>query len=241
MCGRLVLPDSVAIRQQMDVDSSTARSFERRFNVAPTATVPIIIARPDGGRVLQPARWGLAPPWWQEQKLPSHTFNARSEDAWKKPMWRAAIRNARCLLPAEGWYEWRTLEVIDRETGEVTRGKQPYFIHDATRPLLALAGLYSRGNNTDAGFEYSCAVLTRAASPALQAIHNRMPVVLREDAWRIWLAAQETPEAIDAAIAGSADDLAFHAVSARVNNARVDDAALIEPIESSDDSNTIRR
>lgn len=147
-------------------------------------------------------------------------------------MWRAAIRNARCLLPAEGWYEWRALEVIDRETGEVTRGKQPYFIHDATRPLLALAGLYSRWNNTDAGFEYSCAVLTRPASPALQAIHNRMPVVLREDHWGIWLAAQEAPEAIDAAIAGSEGELAFHAVSARVNNARVDDASLIKQIET---------
>lgn len=231
MCGRLAVPGESAIAQFFHAERQTAQPFRRRFNVAPTASVPIIIARPDGLRALQSARWGLVPHWWRESKLPGHTFNARSEEVRKKPMWRNAIRNARCLLPVEGWYEWRMLEVIDRETGEVTNTKQPYFIHDATRPLLALAGLYSRWNNTDAGFEYSCTVLTRAASPALQAIHNRMPVVLHEDTWKTWLAAQETPEKIDAAIAGLEGDLAFHPVSARVNNARVDDESLIAPIE----------
>ncbi|TAJ94487.1 MAG: SOS response-associated peptidase [Gammaproteobacteria bacterium] len=231
MCGRLAVPGESAIAQFFQAERQSAQPFMRRFNVAPTAPVPIVIARPDGLRAVQSARWGLVPHWWRESKLPGHTFNARSEEVREKPMWRNAIRNARCLLPAEGWYEWRMLEVVDRETGEVTNTKQPYFIHDATRPMIALAGLYSRRHEPDAGFEYSSAVLTRAASPTLQAIHNRMPVVLREDDWRIWLGAQESPDAIDAAIAGSEGELAFHPVSARVNNARIDGESLIAPIE----------
>ncbi|MDA8110364.1 MAG: SOS response-associated peptidase family protein [Betaproteobacteria bacterium] len=98
---------------------------------------------PDVGFALAQARWGLIPAWWKETTPSQSTFNARSEDAASKRVWRQPYRHSRCLVPAVGWYEWRSVESVDEKTGEVRKSKQPYFVHPGDRRLIAFAGLVS--------------------------------------------------------------------------------------------------
>src|SRR5450631_4205517 len=107
MCGRYVSPDEAAIERFWEINRrSNTDPFRRRFNVAPTTTVPIIRRAEDGAHELCEARWGLIPHWWKQEKPPALTFNARSEEAAVKPTWRNSYRHLRCLMPALGWYEW---------------------------------------------------------------------------------------------------------------------------------------
>ena len=119
--------------------------FTRNFNVAPTTQVPLLRRDPGSGDLeLTAARWGLIPVWWKEAKLPMHTINARSEEAATKPMWRQPLRSARCLMPAEGWYEWQKVERVDPATGEVKEVKQPHFIHRKDGKPFCFAGLWEQ-------------------------------------------------------------------------------------------------
>jgi putative SOS response-associated peptidase YedK len=112
MCGRYVSPEQAAIEHEWPIGRANSNPFPRVFNVAPTTLVPILrLDRESDELELTAARWGLIPHWWKDNKLPAHTINARSEDAPTKPMWRTALRNWRCLIPAEGWYEWVRHEV----------------------------------------------------------------------------------------------------------------------------------
>jgi putative SOS response-associated peptidase YedK len=148
------------------------------------------------GIELAHARWGFVPYWWKEKKAPSGRFNAKAETAGSNGMWREAFSRARCLVPALGWYEWRKEERTDRATGEVVKVNQPYYVFRRDRGIVCFAGLVSRWKE-HGGSEatLTCAILTRAAAGPLAEIHERMPVVLREEAHLRWLA----PELTDAA------------------------------------------
>jgi putative SOS response-associated peptidase YedK len=115
MCGRYVSPDEAAIEREWRVGRRNSNPFPRRFNVSPTATVPIQRMSGRSREVeLAAARWGFVPLWWKEARPPRTSFNARLEAAASKPMWRDAFRRARCLVPAEGWYEWQERERVDQ-------------------------------------------------------------------------------------------------------------------------------
>jgi putative SOS response-associated peptidase YedK len=108
MCGRYVRPDTASIERQWHIGRTNSNPFRGRFNVCPTDTIPILRAKRESGEIeLTEARWGFVPHWWKQAKPPSSGFNARSEEAVSKPMWRHAYRNWRCLIPAVGWYEWQ--------------------------------------------------------------------------------------------------------------------------------------
>src|SRR5690348_6290007 len=112
MCGRYVSPEQAAIEQAFRLGNrGHGWIFERRFNVFPTATVPILRHSSSSAVIMEAARWGLVPQWWKEPKLPERTSHiARVEEAASKPMWRDAWSRARCLIPADGWYEWQLVE-----------------------------------------------------------------------------------------------------------------------------------
>lgn len=234
MCGRYVHPDDAAIEREWHVGRGDGNPFGRRFNVAPTMTVPVLRADPrTGGLTLVGARWGLVPQWWKEASPPKLTINARAEEAAAKPMWRQAYRGARCLVPAEGWYEWRAMEHVDRATGEVRRFKQPFYIHRADARPFCFAGLMSAWRAPGADEEtLSCALLTRSAAGPAAEVHDRMPVVLPEDAFAAWTDPQLTDAArVAALLAGRArTDFAFHPVSTRVNSARNEGPELVAPV-----------
>jgi putative SOS response-associated peptidase YedK len=214
MCGRYVSPDQAAIERAWQIHRSSGLDLPRRFNVQPTTAVPLLLLE-DDALALATARWGLIPHWWKQDRPPTHTINARLEEAAGKPMWRDPLRRARCLLPALGWYEWQPL----------AGGKQPYYLHRADGRLLCFAGLMATWNG-----ELSCALLTRAAEGPAAEVHDRMPVVLPDEMHAGWLDPALKDATAFAREHAIAREIAHYPVSKRVNSARNEGPELIEPL-----------
>ena len=230
MCGRYVSPDEAAIEREWHIGRGNNTPFRTRFNTSPTTRVPLLLAREDGRLDLQLARWGLAPHWWKDSKPPRLTFNARSEEAASKPMWRYPASRARCLVPALGWYEWQEIERVNTATGEIEKIKQPHFIYLANSQPFAFAGLVSEWRPEGQEAQLTCAILTQDAVGPAAEVHTRMPVVLSKDAESDWLDATLTDakQAIASARERAVTEFEHFAVSTRVNNARNEGAELIE-------------
>ena len=222
MCGRFVTPEIAAMERFWHIGRHNWHEFILpSFNVAPTAPVPILLRGADGELEGHIARWGLIPHWWNRPEPPSMTFNARAEEAAGKPMWRDALKSKRCLMPVHGWYEWQTLPG--------SRTKQPWFIHAPGEPVLAFAAIWSRWSPPQGGDSVlSCALLSRAAAPAIAAIHARMPHVLRPEHFDAWLDPATPPERIQELLAAPREDLEGYPVSTRVNAVRNNSPELIE-------------
>jgi putative SOS response-associated peptidase YedK len=192
-------------------------SFEACYNVAPTSPVPAVWPTAGGGLQLGLLRWGLIPVWWKQEKPPSLTFNARSEEAAQKPVWRDSFRQGRCLIPALGWYEWQTVERTNPETGRTIKAKEPFCLHRPADPLLAFAGLKAQWRSPGGELVSSCAILTRAASPQLSFLHHRMPVVLPKELHVPWLSSQTDPKAVGGLLGSALTDMAYYRVGEAVN------------------------
>ena len=234
MCGRYVSPEQAAIERAWRIGRASGNPLARRFNVAPTDPVPLL-ALDHGILALGSARWGLIPHWWKQQKPPKLSFNARLEEAAAKPMWRDPMRFGRCLVPAEGWYEWREIEQTDSQTGEIVKAKQPHYIRRQDGRLFCFAGLMSRRSSpTEAEPLLTCAILTTAAAGALAEVHERMPVVLSDEAHEPWLdrALKDPARASALACERQAVDAFTHfPVRKLVNSTRNDGPELIEPLK----------
>jgi putative SOS response-associated peptidase YedK len=239
MCGRFVSPEERALERAFDLGRrDNPDPFPRRFNVFPTDTIPFLRMPSNSDRPeLASGRWGMVPHWWKEAKPPKTSFNARLEQAAEKPMWRDAWSRARCLVPAEGWYEWQAVERVDPATGEIRPAKQPYFIRRKDGAILCFAGLMAYWRNPETGEALrSCAVLTAAAAGALADIHDRAPVVLPREAYDAWLDRRITDPKRVEQIAGQRvppADLTQWKVRLLVNNAKSDGPELMEPLEAS--------
>lgn len=222
MCGRFTLKTPASeIASLFGVAEIPA--LEPRFNIAPTQ--PILAIRRLAGeeRTAFFPRWGLVAPWAKDLASGAKTINARSETAAEKPTFRMALRRQRCLIPADGFYEWR----------EVAKAKQPYFIHLASNQPFAFAGLWERWDRQSPAVE-SAAILTTSANSLMERLHDRMPVILPASAWGAWLdPAVKDPELLAPLLTQlPAELMALHPVSSRVNSYRPDDAGLIEPAEA---------
>jgi putative SOS response-associated peptidase YedK len=222
MCGRFVSREQAAIEREYNI--KVRNPFERVYNSAPTMSLPVIRqGSPDtnGQREALGMRWGLIPSWWSRPELPSSTINARSEEAATKPMWRGALRYTRCLVPALGWYEWRL----------GPEGKVPHYIHAPGGAGVSFAGLWSEWKNPAGEAQLSFAILTRAASPALTPVHNRMPLVLAPSAWADWLAPWPGEHASRLAeqVASSLGEFEHYPVSRYVNSPKNQGERCIEP------------
>jgi putative SOS response-associated peptidase YedK len=205
MCGRYVSPDTAAIERQWQIGRRNSNPFPRRFNAAPSTEVPLLW-REGATLALGVARWGLIPQWWKEAKPPRFTHNARLEDTPAKPLWRDAMRRSRCLVPAQGWYEWRESD------------KQPYYFARRDGRLACFAGLMSLFD----GKLLTCAVLTTAAAGSLAEVHPRMPVALPPDAENAWLES--------GAVAADTDAIEHYPVRRLVNSSVAEGPELIEPM-----------
>jgi putative SOS response-associated peptidase YedK len=235
MCGRYVPPSEAAIEREWQITKAIPE-FPPRWNVAPGAIVPVLRRSAAGELKVVSARWGLIPHWWKDAKPPSSSFNARLEDAAVKPMWRDAIRRARCLVPARGWYEWRKPAARTSEGRSRKAAGQPYYIHRGDGGLIAFAGLAAawRAPGQDA-WVVSCAIVTVAATGALAEIHDRMPAALPRDAQDAWLSADTTDGIAGAEFVRSAVSIAglqHYRVGTRVNSALSEGPDLVEPVMS---------
>ncbi|WGJ15772.1 SOS response-associated peptidase [Methylocapsa sp. D3K7] len=220
MCGRFT--QSYTWRELVELYRLTvpARNLRPRYNIAPTTTIDVLRLS-ETGPELVPMRWGLIPGWWKKtaKEVPS-TFNARVETIAEKPMFRSAFKRMRCIVPASGYYEWRTVE----------GSKQPYFISAADGAVLSIAGLWDQWKNPATGETISsCTLIITAENDFTRPIHERMPVFLGGDDRDAWLTGKAGVEVLRSA---PNDLLRMWPVSTRVNKSGVgdDDASLIEPI-----------
>jgi putative SOS response-associated peptidase YedK len=220
MCGRTALtatPDD--LREAFGLAETPA--VAPHYNVPPSQPVAVVrVMRASPGRRMDTVRWGLVPSWADDAKVGHKLSLARIETVATTPAFREVIRTRRCLVVVDGFYEWKR---------DGKRPSQPYFIHRPDHAPFALAGVWDRWVSRDGEVVESAAILTQAARPPVDAIHDRMPVVLEPAEWDRWL----DPSVADVAsmLEPRSPALAAHPVSARVNDPRHDDAACVEPAE----------
>ncbi len=222
MCGRFTV--AVTGDDLVEEFGLTEPPFDIRphYNIAPTQIAPVLLRGDDGGLKLRGYRWGLLPPWAQDESSGNRMINARAETLTQKPAFRDAFQRRRCLVPADGWFEWR------REG----KRKTPMWIHLSSRRPFAFAGLWERWRSGPGGeWVRTFAIVTADAAAAVRDIHDRMPVVLPPGARDRWLD-PATPLAELAALARpyEGDDLQAWAVSRLVNSPDNDVPECLEPV-----------
>ncbi len=176
MCGRFACSKIPKILAEL-LDAPPPAEFEPRRNIAPSMPVCAVLRTAPSNRITcEWLRWGLTPPWARPPAAGGLLFNARAETAAVKPAFRAAFQDRRCLIPADGFYEWR----------KDGRRRLPYYIDLPEAPMV-FAGLWETGRGRAGGALRSCTILTVPANAAVRDLHDRMPAILPPDAWRAWL------------------------------------------------------
>jgi putative SOS response-associated peptidase YedK len=214
MCGRFTLRASAqVVAEQFDVFASG--QWEPRYNIAPSQPVAVVRAAAAASRELTWRRWGLVPAWSKDPAIGNRLINARAETAAEKPAFRTAFRRRRCLIVADGFYEWQ----------RAGKRKQPYFIRFQDDRPFAFAGLWESWEGADYSAVESCAILTTAANELMRPIHDRMPVLLAPADYARWLdPAVARPESLMPLLRPySGDEMRSHPVSPLVNNPANDD------------------
>jgi putative SOS response-associated peptidase YedK len=200
------------------------RNLPMRYNIAPTQNAAVVRYGGTGGgqgRSLSFLRWGFIPSWAKDSSMAARMINARGETVAEKPSFRGAFAKRRCLVPADGFYEWRG------EKG----AKQPYRILGPARGLFAFAGLWERWDKGAEGPVESFTILTTAANAKLAGVHARMPVILDPADFAAWLSPELAANDALALLRPAPDDAVdFYPVSTHVNNARNDDPRCIAPL-----------
>ncbi|HWW15186.1 MAG TPA: SOS response-associated peptidase [Candidatus Dormibacteraeota bacterium] len=223
MCGRYRLSRRKQIIEE-HFDTQSDNDWIPRYNIAPTQPVPVIRQNPkEPCRELSLMRWGLIPSWAKDSSIAAQTINARSETAAMKPAFRDPLKLRRCLIPADGFYEWQ-------RTG---KAKQPYCFEVNEGELFAFAGLWDRWKDPSGQWIKSCSILTTTPNAVTSSIHDRMPVILDPADYDLWLdpgmtnveAASEMLKPPDAQI------MRCYPVSNRVNHVANDDAECSTPVE----------
>lgn len=215
MCGRFTqIYDWETVRDFYDLMNDLALNIPLAYNLAPTQMIYAFAKK----RILTPVRWGLIPTWWTKplKELPS-TFNARAESIASKPMFRAAFKTQRCLIPASGFFEW---------TGPKGQ-RQPWYIKSRSDEILTFAGVYETWTDSQTGQHIlSTTIITCEANAIMSPIHSRMPVILGREQWNQWL------EHADQALLQPCpeDWLEAFQVSSKISNSRYQMADSIDPI-----------
>ena len=238
MCGRYAStrdPAQLAIEFGA-IDATASQAPGADYNVAPTKPVLAIVARhprdedgrPDPAsveRTIRVMRWGLVPTWSQDREVGVKMINARAETAAVKPAYRESMARRRCILPADGWFEWR------RETG----AREPFYVTGPDDSSLAMAGLWTAWrdpNEPSSPWLVTCAVITTDAFGPLASVHERMPLVLPRDAYERWLAPDLGSEDVADLLAPSVeivDRFELRPVSTAVNSIRNNGPELLAP------------
>jgi putative SOS response-associated peptidase YedK len=230
MCGRFVSaspPDEIAA--YFEASLADEQLIGPSYNVAPTDDV-YAVTGPSSERTLETFHWGLVPPWADSPAVGSRMINARAETVATRNAFRPALEARRCLVPADGFYEWKPVPGRPK--------KQPMFIHRHDGHPMAFAGLWERWrdrSHPDAPWLHSCTVITTTANEVMAPIHDRMPVILEPDAWAAWLDDAAELEDLLALLVPAPDDVIdLHAVSHDVGNVKNNDPHLVEVVDESD-------
>ena len=232
MCGRYRLSRrKQIIEEHFDVSPDTD-DWNPRFNIAPTQPVPVVRQHPkEPRRDLSLMRWGLISSWAKDMSGAARMINARSETAHTLPAFREAMKLRRCLIPADGFYEWK----------RTATGKQPYCFEVNKGELFAFAGLWDGWKNAEGQWIRTCSILTTTPNAVTLAIHDRMPVILDRDSYDLWLdpgmqnvaAISELLKPFDAML------MRCYPVSSRVNHVVNDDEECSRPVEPVQTQNSL--
>jgi len=223
MCGRFALatpgPEIARLFRLEAVPTLTAR-----YNIAPSQVVVGVRETADQRRELTLFQWGLIPHWAKDPRIGNRMINARAETVAEKPAFRTPLRRRRCLIPADGYYEWA------KTSG---KRKQPYFIRLRGGEPFAFAGLWDVWEQGSDAYIESCTLLTTESNALVRPIHDRMPVIVRPEDYDLWLDPQmQRPERLAPLFAPyPSEQMEAYRVSFRVNNPAHDDPACIEPSE----------
>jgi len=225
MCGRFTLRLAPQELQSF-FDLVRTDGFKPRYNIAPTQNISAI-RQTDEGRIGSLMHWGLIPSWAKDRKMAARMINARGETASQKPSFRTPFKHQRCLIPADGIYEWK-------ETGE--RYKQPYHITVGEEEPFAMAGLWTDWTDPESGEVIeSCTIITTAANSVMRDLHERMPVILPRESWDVWLDAGQPSETTDQKalesllIPYSDDQMQYRPVSRLVSSPRNETPECLNP------------
>lgn len=221
MCGRYTINKLEEAIEELEPDVIETALNRPRYNAAPTQNLPVFFRR-DGQRVLADMRWGLIPAWADDPAIGNRMINARAETLATKPSYKAAFRQRRCLVPVDGFYEWR-------KTGSK---KQPMLIHRPDHRPMTLAGLYEIWHGQAGPPVASFTIITVEPNDLLRDIHNRMPAIMPAAERDRWLDPGTSPDALQALLRPfDAAPLQAVAVGTRVNSPACDDPDCIRPIE----------
>jgi putative SOS response-associated peptidase YedK len=224
MCGRYRLSRRKQIIAEHFETQPWDEDWNPWFNIAPTQPIPVIRQNPkEPIRELSLVRWGLIPAWAKDPSIAAKMINARSETAATKPAFRDALRLRRCLIPADGFYEWA-------RTG---RDKQPYCFEVNGGELFAFAGIWDRWRDPSGQWIKSCSILTTTPNAVTSAVHDRMPVILGKDDYDLWLDPGMTNVEALSDLLKPYDSLLMrsYAVSSRVNHVANDDEECSTPAD----------
>ena len=230
MCGRYAFYAHQALSERLTnvaIDADFLHQFRPTWNAAPSQRLPVIV-EDNGAPVLRSMTWGLIPRWTKPGEKPKVApINARAETLTEKPMFRSLIKSRRCVVPANGFYEWQ------RRAG----GKQPFFIEPEEGQLMLFAGLYDEAKAANGDPLESYAIITTDANTRMSALHDRMPVILDPDDVADWLDPEQTESGPLEHLLRPADDdgIAFRPVSKEVNSVRHNGPELIEPLDDEDE------
>ena len=221
MCGRFTLTVDPAELQDTFTNYDFPAQFAPRFNIAPAQ--PVLAIPNNGQNRADFFIWGLIPSWAKDPSIGNRLINARGETLAEKPSFRGSYKYKRCLVLADGFYEWKS------QPG--TKVKVPHFIHMKDRKPFALAGLWDEWHSPDGSQIRSCTIVTTEPNDLMAAIHNRMPVILPTDAYAQWIdPAVRTPESLGALIKPyPAEKMAAYPVSTLVNSPKNDRAECVVP------------
>jgi len=230
MCGRYAFYEHQELSERLtnvSLDTNFLENFRPTWNAAPSQSLPVIVE--DRGKVeVRAMTWGLIPTWTKPGEKPKVApINARAETVAEKPMFRSLVKHRRCLVPANGFYEWK----------RSPDGKQPHFVQPTKGQLMLFAGLFDEAKAGDGSPLESFSIITTEANTVMSTLHDRMPVVLDDDL-ELWLDRDQTEfEPIEHLLRPAPDRaIEIHPVSRDVNNARHNGPDLIEPIDDTDET-----
>lgn len=223
MCGRYTLvkkAEEVAKRFKVEVSTH----YKPRYNAAPTQLLPVITS--DAPEGLSWFYWGLIPAWSKDKAISHKLINARAETVEDKASFRTALKQRRCLIPADGFFEWKPVS---------KKGKIPYRITLMNEVLFSFAGLWEEYEDDEGDTVQTFTIITTQANSTLENIHDRMPVILSREAESLWLDKTTSPEKLKEVLKPyDRDQTRFYTVSSRVNQASLDEPSVIAPAPAAD-------
>ena len=222
MCGRFTLTVDPAELLDEFGDYTFPPQFAPRFNIAPSQ--PVLAISNDGSNLADFFVWGLIPVWAKDPSIGNRMINARGETLAEKPSFRGSFKYKRCLILADGFYEWK------EQPG--SKIKTPYFIHMKNRQPFAFAGLWDEWHSSEGSQIRTCTIITISPNELMKSLHNRMPVILTRDSYGQWLSkTPQTPENLSPLIKPfPSDEMTAYPVSTLVNNPKNDRAECVVPV-----------